>query len=174
MHKKIFIDLDYDFYIKQEYLDGSSCSKHQVTELVDVHEKYGGFPKSFCLENTTIHQRWFDESEIDFKELGQKLSMDVVSVSSIKQCPGNTIPLHRDMFYQVKKRFPERNDKIVRANIFLEDWKTGHFLQYNDVVDTHWKQGEGHMWDSEILHIGANNGMEDKYTLQISGFYLGN
>jgi len=26
------------------------------------------------------------------------------------------------------------------------------------------------MWDSEVLHIGANAGMENKYTLQVSGF----
>ena len=54
--------------------------------------------------------------------------------------------------------------------MYLEDWKAGHFLQFNDDIDTHWKQGEGHMWDSEVLHIGANAGMEDKYTLQVSGF----
>lgn len=174
MHKKIFVDLDYKFYIDRIYPEGSTCIKHQLTELKDVHQQYGGFPDSFCSENTTIHQKWFDEDEIDFGELGKKLSIDVVSVSAIKQCPGNTIPLHRDMFYQVKKKFPNRKEKIVRANIFLEDWKTGHFLQYNDIVDTHWKQGQGHMWDSDVLHIGANNGMEDKFTLQVSGFYLDN
>ena len=44
------------------------------------------------------------------------------------------------------------------------------FLQYNSTVDSNWKKGQGHMWDSEVLHIGANNGMQNKYTLQVSGF----
>jgi len=86
------------------------------------------------------------------------------------QPPGNVIPLHRDTFFKIKSRHPENKRTVVRCNIYLEDWKAGHFLQYNDEIDTHWKQGNGHMWDSEVLHIGANAGMEDKYTLQISGF----
>ena len=173
MHQKIFIELDYSKFINVDHGEGSTCIKHQLYELKDVHDQYkDGFPKSYCLENTTIHQKFWNEDEIDFKELGKKLNIDVVTVSTILQPPGNTIPLHRDTFYQIKKRFPDRaNENIVRANIFLEDWKTGHFLQYGDTVHTHWKQGEGHMWDQSILHIGANNGMENKHTLQISGFY---
>jgi hypothetical protein len=46
----------------------------------------------------------------------------------------------------------------------------GHFLQYDDTVVTHWLSGEGFMWDSEVLHVGANAGMENKFTLQVSGF----
>ena len=48
----------------------------------------------------------------------------------------------------------------------------GHFLQYDDTVVARWKQGEGLLWDSEVLHLGANAGMQDKLTLQISGFLL--
>jgi len=96
--------------------------------------------------------------------------MEVVTVSSILQPPGGVIPLHRDMFYQINKKYPERKELKVRANIYLEDWKLGHFIQYDDVVSTHWKQGQGFLWDSSILHIGANAGMENKYTLQVSGF----
>ena len=99
--------------------------------------------------------------------------MQVVTVSSIKQPPGQVVPWHRDTFYQIKKRYPEDTRMLVRANIYLEDWKIGHFLQYDNVVDSNWKQGDGHMWNSEVLHIGANSGMENKYTLQVSGFYLG-
>ena len=46
----------------------------------------------------------------------------------------------------------------------------GHFIQYDNEVSTKWKAGEGFMWDSEVLHLGANAGMEPKYTLQVSGF----
>ena len=35
---------------------------------------------------------------------------------------------------------------------------------------THWKAGEGWIWDSNHLHLSANAGMKDKYTLQVSGF----
>jgi hypothetical protein len=46
----------------------------------------------------------------------------------------------------------------------------GQFLQYDNIVDTHWKAGDGHMWDENVLHLGANAGFERKYTLQVSGF----
>jgi len=173
MHKNIFVDLDYKKFITADHGNGNTCIGHQRVELKDIHNRYeDGFPKSYCLENTTIHQKFWQNNEIDFSELGKKLDMEVVTVSTILQPPGNTIPLHRDTFYQIKKKYPDRtNENIVRANIFLEDWKIGHFLQYGDSVHTHWQQGEGHLWDQSILHIGANNGMENKYTLQISGFY---
>ena len=170
MYKKIHLDTDYKLFLSMPSPEATTCIKHQTYELTDIHEKFGGFPKTYCFENTKIHQTWYDETSCDYAELGKKLDIEVVTMSTIMQPPGNTIPLHRDTFYQIKKKFPENKKPIVRCNIYLEDWKIGHFLQYNDNIDTHWKQGDGHMWDSEVLHIGANSGMENKYTLQISGF----
>jgi hypothetical protein len=170
MLRKVKLNLDFDHFTKCDYPDFSSCTKHQVHELKDIHQEFGGFPQSYVFENTRIKQRWWDQTEIDFAELGSQLSMEVVTVSTIKQYPGNTIPWHRDTFYQIKKRFPERKDEPVRANINLEDWKLGHFIQYNDTVYTHWQAGEGYMWDSTILHLGANAGMEPKFTIQVSGY----
>jgi hypothetical protein len=87
------------------------------------------------------------------------------------------VPLHRDTFFQISKQYPDRTDLKVRANIYLEDWKLGQFIQYQ-TEDTYktsvdWQKGSGFMWDSEVLHLSSNAGMQDKYTLQISGFYKG-
>jgi hypothetical protein len=100
------------------------------------------------------------------------LGMEIITVSSILQPPGCIIPLHRDTFYQIGVRYPERTEVRARANIYLEDWKLGQFIQYNDEVSTHWKAGDGFIWDSSVLHLSANAGMQNKYTLQISGFVL--
>lgn len=170
MHKHVHIDVDYCKFLNADYPEPSTSIHHQKVELFDVYKEYGGYPKTYLFDNTKIHQKFWGDDECDFTDLGNKLGIEVVTVSSIMQPPGNTIPLHRDTFYQIQKRNPNNFAKIVRANIFLEDWKIGHFLQYGDVVDSHWKQGDGHMWDSDVLHIGANNGMENKYTLQISGY----
>jgi hypothetical protein len=174
MLKKIqSLPLDFDKILKVSYPENSSCVTHQKHELKDIHQKFGGFPQSYTMGNTSIRQYWWKEDEIDFNELGSLLDMEVVTVSSILQPPGNVIPWHRDTFYQIKKRFPDDKRQTVRANIYLEDWKIGHFIQYQDTVDTHWKAGDGFIWDSEVLHLGANAGMEDKYTLQVSGFNRG-
>jgi hypothetical protein len=169
--KPINLNYDFNIFLDADYsVHEGSCIKHQVYELTDIHEKYGGFPETYCFKNTIIHQLWWTNDQIDYKELELQLGMEVITVSSIKQPPGCVIPLHRDMFYQISQRHPDRTEPKVRANIYLEDWKLGHFIQYSDVVSTYWKQGEGFLWDSDILHLGANAGMEPKYTLQVSGF----
>jgi hypothetical protein len=173
MHKNVKLDIDYSQLLAAQYESHEgSCVKHQVYELTDIHQQYGGFPKSYVYENTRINQLWWTSDQIDFEEIGRQLGMEVVTISSIRQHPGCVIPWHRDTFFQINQRYPDRRELKVRANIFMEDWKMGHFLQYDDTVVTHWKQGEGLMWDSEVLHLGANAGMQDKLTLQISGFLL--
>lgn len=173
MFQKVKLDYDFTKILAADYGQHTgSCIKHQINEIADVHEQYGGFPKSYCFENTLIHQLWWDRSQLDFDEIGRQLSMQVITISSIQQPPGCVIPLHRDTFFQINQRYPDRKDLKVRANIHLEDWKLGHFLQYNDTVHTHWKAGEGLLWDSSILHLGANAGMHPKHTLQVSGFLI--
>ena len=170
MHKKLHADFDYKLFLEGELADCTTCIAHQKDELKDIHKKFGGFPETYVIENTTIRQKWWDKHECDYDNLGEKLGMEVVTVSTIMQPPGQIIPWHRDTFFQIKKRFPNDKRMKVRANMYLEDWKMGQFLQYDNPVDVHWKAGDGHMWDSEVLHLGANAGMENKYTLQVSGF----
>jgi len=175
MFKEISIDYDFSVFLNADYNQHEgSCIKHQVTELKDIHEKYNGFPSSYTNHNTLIRQLWWTDSDIDYVSLGKQLNMEVITVSSILQPPGNVIPLHRDTFFQINKRFPDDTRRKVRANIYLEDWKVGHIIQYTESDEwknhTHWKSGEGLLWDDSILHIGANIGLENKLTLQVSGF----
>jgi hypothetical protein len=170
--KKVKVDFDWAIFLNADYSQcETSCIKHQVHELTDIHESYGGFPKNYTYHNTKINQLWWDQTQIDFDIIGAQLGMDIVTISSIRQPPGCVIPWHRDTFFQINQRFPDRTDLKVRANIYLEDWKMGHFIQYSDSIDTHWHAGQGLMWDSDILHLGANAGFEPKHTLQISGFF---
>ena len=173
MFKKMKLDYDFSSVLEADYTQHTgSCIKHQVYEIADIHEQYGGFPKSYCLENTIIHQLWWDNTQLDFDDLGRQLGMEIITVSSIQQPPGCVVPLHRDTFFQITKRYPDRKELKVRANIHLEDWKLGHFLQYDDIIHTHWKTGDALLWDSEVLHLSANAGMQNKHTLQISGFLI--
>lgn len=175
MLRSVRVKLPWDLFLKADYdQHAGSCIKHQVYELTDIHQQFGGFPDTYCFENTKIHQLWWTPDEIDFDDLGQQLGMDVITVSSIKQPPGCVIPYHRDTFYQIRQRYPDRNDLAVRANIYLESYRLGHLIQfYHDdkiQTDVDWQQGQGWLWDSSILHLGANAGMQPKYTLQVSGF----
>lgn len=174
MLKKVKIDYDFKTLLEGDYCKDQTCIPHQKVELTDIHKKHGGFPDSYTEANTNISQVWWDNDQIDFDSLEQQLGIEIITISTIRQRPGNVIPVHRDTFYQIKKRFPDEKRTKVRANIHLEDWKMGHLIQYNHNNDwhtyTHWKAGEGLMWDETVEHIGANIGLNDKYTLQISGF----
>jgi hypothetical protein len=177
MLKQINLNWDFDVFLKADYsVHEGSCVTHQVHELTDIHEAYGGFPKSYCLANTKIHQLWWTADKIDYVELGRQMGMEIITVSTILQEPGCVVPLHRDTFYQIKTKYPERTDLKVRANIYLEDYKLGHLIQYQTEdgykTSVDWKAGEGFLWDSGPLHLSANAGMENKYTMQVSGFLL--
>jgi len=174
MHKPLpDCKIDFDFFTKAEYPEATSCTKHQLHELKDIHDEYGGFPESYNFENTQIRQRWWTEDEVDFKHIGDQIGMDVVTLSSILQPPGCTIPWHRDTFFLIKKNHAnklEQGKRPVRALCMAEDWQMGHFVQLMDDVWTHWKQGQVYVFDEECLHLGANCGFTNKFTLQISGF----
>jgi hypothetical protein len=177
MLKPITLDYDFSKVLSADYTQHSgSCIKHQVTELTDIHKQHGGFPETYTIANTLIHQLWWDNTQINYAEIGRQLSMEVITISTICQPPGNVVPLHRDTFFQINQRYPQRTELKVRANIYLEDYKMGHFIQYKDndkwTTDDHWKTGDGFLWDSSIMHLSANAGFENKYTMQISGFLL--
>ena len=69
MLEKIKLDYDFDVFLKADYsVHSGSCISHQVHELTDIHESYGGFPDSYSKSNTEIRQLWFDNTQVDYKE----------------------------------------------------------------------------------------------------------
>ena len=177
MLKQVRLLYDFDIFLNADYsIHSGSCLSHQKDELKDVHEKYGGVPKSVTEANTKINQLWFTNADVDYKTIGSQLGMEVITISSIRQEPGNMVPIHRDTFFQIKKRFPNDKRQKVRANIYLQDWREGQFIHYEInnkwFNSTHWTAGDGYLWDDQHLHVSGNAGFNDKYTLQVSGFIL--
>ena len=169
--KQVKIDIDTDVFFNVKWEDYRySCIQHQKVEQKDLHPD-NKMPESLVLDNTAIHQKFFDRSEVDYKLLGEQTGIDVVSVSVIKQEPGNIIPKHRDIFFKIKEQFSETNTELMRANILLEDWKSGHYIEFDEISYSNWKANEGYLINNQVIHLSANAGLEDKYTLQISGFY---
>jgi len=167
-------DYDLSKFLDADYNKPYVATTHGKNELSDLHKKYGGYPDSFNDSNTIINQIWWDDSVKDYQHLGDKLGIEIKTISTIKQDPGQTNPIHLDMFFKIRNEYPNDTRRIVRANIYLEDWQVGHIVQYlgpNGWIDnTGWKKGQGTMWDSSIEHVAANIGMNPKYTLQLTGF----
>ena len=75
MLKTIYLDYDFSKIVSADYTQHSgSCISHQVHELTDIHEQYGGFPNTYCYENTIIHQLWWTLNDLDFDKIGRQLN----------------------------------------------------------------------------------------------------
>ena len=130
-------------------------------------------PETFTENNTLINQIFWNKDKVDFNKIGHALGMEVFTVATIKQMPGNILPWHSDNFYKINQAHPNVDkEKIVRANVFIEDWKIGHILQVEQNVISNWKSGTGYLWSSGVYHLSGNLGLENKYTLQVSGLLL--
>jgi hypothetical protein len=169
------LELDFAPYLTANYDQHSSHNfGHQLEEYAELYARFGGLPASFNETNTVIHQLWWNEQQIDYGDLGTRLGMDVITVSTIRQDPGNVLPIHYDTFFLIGKNHPHRREPKVRANIYMQDWQLGHHLEYelDDQwqISHGWRAGDGLIWDSSHLHLSSNAGMSPKYTMQISGF----
>jgi hypothetical protein len=82
------------------------------------------------------------------------------------------MPVHVDHFITYMKLFNAPYKDVRRVLVMLEDWKPGHYLEIDGVGITSWISGDWFMWDSDVPHAASNIGVEDRYTLQITGTVL--
>jgi hypothetical protein len=55
--------------------------------------------------------------------------------------------------------------------VLLEDWQSGHYLEVDGVPVVNWHAGQVVQWVYDVPHMAANIGLEDRYTLQITGHF---
>ena len=68
MIEAVKLDYDLDLFTGADYsVHSGSCISHQVHELTDIHEKFGGFPDSYDMGNTLIRQLWWTKEQVDFR-----------------------------------------------------------------------------------------------------------
>lgn len=103
---------------------------------------------------------------IDFTGLENGVS------SIILQPPGNILGWHQDAFVQFRKKYPKKskNNRVIRYMVLMEDWDWGHSFTAGNSTITQWKQGDVVFWEPYMFHCGANAGMQDKITLNVTGF----
>jgi hypothetical protein len=120
-------------------------------------------------ENNSFYYQAFDMTEeiIDFAHS----LFSRCSISVMRQPPGQTLPSHEDTFY----RFASQNNvdpyECVRVNVFLEDWRSGHYFEINEKPIVPWQKGDAVTIFRDEPHLSGNMGMADKYTMQITGVW---
>tara|TARA_R110002020_G_scaffold113362_2_gene260743 strand:+ start:1222 stop:1725 length:504 start_codon:yes stop_codon:yes gene_type:complete len=79
------------------------------------------------------------------------------------------IPDHSDAYNVYTKKFNCKTEDVHKILVFLEDWKSGHYFEYEGEPIINWKAGDWTTWVGAIRHFAANIGTEYRYTLQITG-----
>lgn len=84
---------------------------------------------------------------------------------------GTILPVHSDTYKRYIELFnlQGKEHTIRRMVVFLEDWKSGHYLELNNVPIVGWNKGHAVAWHYDTPHMAANMGIEPRYTLQITG-----
>lgn len=107
-----------------------------------------------------------------FIEYYQALGWKDVGCAYYRMTTGTVMPVHQDRY----KRYVEifnlqgQEHRIRRALVLLEDWKSGHYLEAMGEPVVGWKAGHVVEWTYDTPHMAANIGLEDRYTLQITGW----
>jgi UDPglucose 6-dehydrogenase len=89
--------------------------------------------------------------------------------SFYKMVPGESMPRHIDHYRTYQQLFDADYKNVRRVLVMLENWKPGHYLEINGQGIVNWVAGDWFMWESDTPHAAANIGVDDRYTLQITG-----
>lgn len=110
---------------------------------------------------------WNNKFVEHFEALGWK----DVGTSYYCMPTGTVMPVHSDLYKKYIERFQlqRQEETVCRALVLLEDWKSGHYLEVMGVPYVGWKAGQVVEWTYDTPHMAANIGLEDRYTLQITG-----
>lgn len=94
-----------------------------------------------------------------------------VGTSYYRMDTGVVLPRHSDLYKAYVKLFnlQGQENKIYRAVLFLEDWSSGHYAEYDNEAFVNWHAGDCVVWRYDTPHMAANLGLNPRYTLQLTG-----
>jgi len=101
--------------------------------------------------------------------IAQQLSLKKTGYVFYKMTTNDIMPVHVDHFRRYCDVFSVYREDVWRAILFLEDWKSGHYFEIDNHAFCNYKKGEFVMWSADVPHAASNIGVEDRYTLQITG-----
>lgn len=129
-----------------------------------------GYTNKICGELCDMRHSlpvWADRFIAIYTELGWK----DIGLAFYRMPTGTVMPVHSDLYRRYVELFDlqGREHTIKRALLLLEDWKSGHYLEVDGRAYTNWYAGDVVEWTYSTPHMAANLGLEDRYSLQITG-----
>ena len=129
-----------------------------------------GYANQFCGELADMRHQlplWTQQ----FVNLYEAKGWQDVGIAFYRMRTGTVMPVHSDLYKRYVERFElqGKETSIRRALMLLEDWKPGHYLEVNGRGYVHWAAGFTVEWSYDTPHMAANIGLQDRYSLQITG-----
>lgn len=129
-----------------------------------------GYQPKFCGELADMRHQlpaWSQRFIDRYRALGW---LDI-GLAFYRMRTGTVMPVHQDLYKRYIEVFDLKGQemKIRRAIVFLEDWKPGHYSEVNGQPRVCYQAGHTVEWHYDVPHMAANIGLEDRYTLQITG-----
>jgi hypothetical protein len=82
-------------------------------------------------------------------------------------------PVHQDHYISYREKFNITDTSTIwRCIVFLEDWKSGHYIEVDGSPIVNWIKGDYVMWNFNVPHFAGNFGTQPRYTMQITGTKL--
>ena len=152
-------------YVNLEYVNETFNDAHQL--MVWRGQGYANrFTGDMC--DMRHHQ---PEWNLRFIDIFQSKGWKDVGTSYYRMSTGTVLPTHQDRYVKYISLFDlqGREHTIRRAIVFLEDWRPGHYAEYQDQCFVDWRSGAVVEWSYDAPHMAANLGPYPRYTLQITG-----
>jgi hypothetical protein len=129
-----------------------------------------GYQNKICGELCDMRHRlpdWVSK----FIDMYQAHGWQDIGLAFYRMPTGTVMPVHKDLYKRYIELFNLQGceQSIHRALVLLEDWRPGHYLEVDGVPYVDWKAGQTVEWIYDTPHMAANIGLEDRYTLQITG-----
>ena len=106
-----------------------------------------------------------------FIDIYTEMGWKDIGLAFYRMPTGTVMPVHSDLYKRYVELFGLQGQEqtIRRALVLMEDWKSGHYLEANNEAVVNWRAGLTVEWVYDTPHSAANLGLEDRYTLQITG-----
>lgn len=106
-----------------------------------------------------------------FIEIYEAQGWKDIGLAFYRMRTGTVMPVHSDLYKRYIELFDlkGREHTIHRALLLLEDWHPGHYLEVDGKPYVAWHAGDTVEWVYDCPHAAANIGLEDRYSLQITG-----
>ena len=148
-------------YVNEEFNDESSTQRW-------LEQGYANrFTGDMC-DMRSRQPTWNNQFINIYKDLGWK----DIGTSYYRMATGTILPTHSDLYLRYIELFnlQGQEHRIRRAIVFLQDWRPGHYAEYNGQPKVNWQAGDVVEWCYDAPHMAANLGLEPRYTLQITGW----